>query len=233
MLIVPWDGQARRLLYVLLAVAVFAVVTESVLLRERGQAVPTLDRAARAEVRRAAAEPALKRAAVVMSRLTGEGLVLAVAAGTVALFVARRRPEAWTVLLGTLSAWIASGLLKLEYGIPRPRARDPFDPLVSYGFPSGHTMVTLVACGLLAWAIARRAPRPLRITLGIAVAAVSIAGGAARMVLDAHWLSDVVAGLALGTVWLGAILAFAGDDTTAPDGWRHAESAAARAGETS
>jgi len=214
----PGKGRARRLLYVLLAIAVFAVVAESVLLRARGEAVPMLDRTVRAELRRAAAVPALKSTAVLMSRLTGEGLVVAVAAGTIALFVARRRREAWTVVLGTLSAWTASGLLKLVYGIPRPRARDPFDPLVSYGFPSGHTMVTLVACGLLAWAIGRRAPRPTRIALAIAVGAVSILSGAARMVLDAHWLSDVVAGLALGTVWLNAILTFAGDARAADGG---------------
>ncbi|HEY3064706.1 MAG TPA: phosphatase PAP2 family protein [Methylomirabilota bacterium] len=205
----PWDGRARRLLYVLLAVAVFALVAESVLLRERGEGVTTLDRTVRAEFRRAAADPALKTTAVIVSRLTGEGLAVIVAAGTLALFLARRRAEGVTVLLGTLSAWIASGLLKLAYGIPRPRARDPFDPFVSYGFPSGHTMVTLVACGLLAWAVGRRAPRPVRVAFVVAVAVISILSGAARMVLDAHWLSDVVAGLALGTVWLNAILALA------------------------
>ena len=206
---VLWDGRARRLLYVLLAIAVFALVAESVLLRDHGPGLTTLDRALRAEVRRAAADPTLKSTAVIVSRLTGEGLVLLVAAGTIALFAARRRSDALTVLLGTLSAWAASGLLKVAYGIPRPRARDPFDPFVSYGFPSGHTMVTLVACGLLAWAVGRRASLPVRVALAVAVAIVSVVSGLSRMVLDAHWTSDVVAGLALGVVWLNAILALA------------------------
>jgi membrane-associated phospholipid phosphatase len=35
---------------------------------------------------------------------------------------------------------------------------------------------------------------------------VAAGAGISRVVLDAHWLSDVIAGLALGVIWLNAVL---------------------------
>jgi len=210
-------NRPRRLFSVLLALTVFAIAAESVPLRQHGDAA-MVDAAFRAALRGLAAEPALKTAAVVVSRLTGEGLAVFVVAAVAGLLLARRRFEAATVALGTLSAWMASGLLKLVYGVPRPRARYPLDPFASYGFPSGHAMVTVVACGLIAWAIGRHTTRGTRAALVVAVAIISVVSGAARMLLDAHWLRDVVAGLALGTVWVNAIVTFVGDRTAATPG---------------
>jgi undecaprenyl-diphosphatase len=68
-------------------------------------------------------------------------------------------------------------------------------------FPSGHTGVAVVASGLVVWLLLPR--RPWRDGVVLAVAAVwgaLMAWG--RLVLETHWLSDVIAGWGLGVVAL-------------------------------
>jgi membrane-associated phospholipid phosphatase len=113
---------------------------------------------------------------------------------------ARDRRRADHLLLTTVASAMLPHLLKhlvrrerpdrqVEYP-PRhgvPRSGNPFD-----SFPSGHAM----HLGAVASALSRWVPRPWRdliwpVTLGIA---------ATRVVLLAHWLTDVVAGLTAGFV---------------------------------
>lgn len=204
-----WSVRTTRLLAVLLAATVFAVVAEDVLDREQDQALLRLDRRARDALRHASLVPGVRASAAVASRLTGEGLAVAVVGTALALTAVRRRREAATLVLGTLTAWVASGALKSVFAVPRPRTNDPWGAFVSYGFPSGHALVTLVACGLMAWALGRRASTRSRAALFTAAALIALAAGGARLILDAHWPSDVVGGLAFGAGWLNLVVAVA------------------------
>ena len=84
------------------------------------------------------------------------------------------------------------------------RARPPFNPVaLSLGpsFPSGHTSM---AAGFFAAAalVLSRGGRPrLAAVLGGSAVAVAVAVACSRVFLDVHWLSDVVAGLALAWAW--------------------------------
>ena len=60
----------------------------------------------------------------------------------------------------------------------------------------------MVACGFLAWTLARTARPAVRRAAYAAAAAVAVLSAASRVLLGAHWFSDVVAGLCLGVVWL-------------------------------
>src|SRR5262245_12447802 len=84
----------------------------------------------------------------------------------------------------------------------RPRGHHSVYEISRYGFPSAHVVVTIVACGLVAWVFGRDAPRPVRIALSLGVGVMAMGSGLARMILDAHWLSDIVAGFAVGALWL-------------------------------
>jgi len=66
-----------------------------------------------------------------------------------------------------------------------------------------------VAFGLLAWVAGRRASPGRRRALMAAAVAGATVTAASRLILDMHWLSDVVAGLAAGTAWLNATIALA------------------------
>jgi len=202
----PRPAILGALLLVVLGGAVLGVVAEDVLYRERDELVLRLEDATRGAMKPLRASPPVRSAALAASRLTGEGLVVAVGVISAALFLARRRRDAAVLLLGTLGGWALVGGLKLLFAVPRPKAGVVAHVITGYGFPSGHAVGTVVACGLIAWVAGRRASWLVRALLVTGVATIVGATAAARLILDAHWLSDVVGGVAAGALWLGLVL---------------------------
>jgi membrane-associated phospholipid phosphatase len=78
-------------------------------------------------------------------------------------------------------------------------------------FPSGHTSTAAAlwtAVALVVWRWCGR--RSLAVVAGLAVG-IAVAVAASRVLLDVHWLTDVLAGLALGWAWFAACaVAFGG-----------------------
>jgi membrane-associated phospholipid phosphatase len=108
-------------------------------------------------------------------------------------------------------------------------------------FPSGHSSWSAAFFAAAALVLARNASRRVRIALAATAAGLATAIAATRVLLDVHWVSDVVAGLALGWAWFavcaiafGGRLLRAGPAETAPraaaagSGSRKRPSAAAR-----
>ncbi len=118
---------------------------------------------------------------------------------TVVLFAvfaaARRRWWVWAAAM--VLAPLAEGLLKVVIGRPRPED-------VSMGFPSGHATASAAFFGAviyLAGGLSSPALRALVRTLAVlAIVLVALA----RVVLRAHWPSDVVGGIALGLILASA-----------------------------
>ena len=94
------------------------------------------------------------------------------------------------------------------------RARPAIDPLAGFAgssFPSGHS--STAAAGLAAFALLLGRGRPLPTKALLTGAAGGIAAGVAatRVLLGVHWLTDVVAGVALGWAWFALCsIAFGG-----------------------
>ena len=84
------------------------------------------------------------------------------------------------------------------------RVRPAFDPAAAGlgpSFPSGHSATSAAFYAAAALVLTRYARRPVRIVvIGVAVS-IAVAVAASRVLLDYHWLSDVVGGLALGWGW--------------------------------
>lgn len=78
-------------------------------------------------------------------------------------------------------------------------------------FPSGHTTAAFAAFAGFALIFGRgRGPKVQAVAMGSAMAAAT-AVGASRVLLDVHWLTDVIGGAALGLAWFGAsAIAFGG-----------------------
>ena len=202
-----WSGPGRRVLLAVLAFAVFGVVAEDVVFRERDELIGRLDTQVRDAVMPLA--PSLHGKAALVSRLTGEGLVILVVGVSAGLLLVRRRREALILLVGTVAAWGLSGLLKIGFGVHRPRSDDRSAFLSTFGFPSGHTFVMLVAGGLIVWALRHLLiRRHVRLGLAAVVWTLAIFAGMSRVVLNAHWPSDVLGGLALGAACLNLLWAF-------------------------
>jgi undecaprenyl-diphosphatase len=115
-----------------------------------------------------------------------------------------------------LSAWVAAfggaGVLTLVLKNlirrPRPPAASEFLYGTSFSFPSGHALGSLVGYGMLAyvvgsmWVDTNRG----RFQLVIGTAALIIAIGLSRLYLGVHYFSDVVAGYAVGVLWLSVCI---------------------------
>jgi membrane-associated phospholipid phosphatase len=95
------------------------------------------------------------------------------------------------------------------------RTRPAFDPAAVAGlgpsFPSGHSATAAAFYAGIALLLSRRRGHAARALLtGLAVG-IAVAVASSRVLLDVHWLSDVIAGLLLGWAWFAAsAIAFGG-----------------------
>lgn len=94
------------------------------------------------------------------------------------------------------------------------RLRPTFNPAAATlgpSFPSGHSATAAAFYATAALLLGRWRGRAARAALiGLAVG-IAVAVAASRVLLDVHWLSDVIAGLALGWGWFAVCaIAFGG-----------------------
>jgi membrane-associated phospholipid phosphatase len=128
-----------------------------------------------------------------------------------AVLVARRRW--WTAgWVGTAVVLVAplNALLKELLGRERPQFAEGGAPYTSLAFPSGHAVgvAVLVTAGLLlAWPSLGAGARRWWLGAGVALCVLV---GMTRLWLGVHWLSDVVAGEALGVGWTLLAMVVAG-----------------------
>lgn len=197
----------RALIFAAVSLSVLLTTAEAVLDHQEDEFLTDVDVVVRDAALAAAAWPGVRGAAQAVSDLTWTGLQGTVIAAGIALIYLRRWRETFVLLAGTLSAWALFRALKGLFGVPRPRfVAHHHVTITSYAFPSGHVLMTLVVTGLFLWAIGRLTGGPW--TPGLDARAILVAAvvGAARIMVDAHWLTDVVASLALGTLWLTAVV---------------------------
>ena len=94
------------------------------------------------------------------------------------------------------------------------RVRPAFNPAAATlgpSFPSGHSATAAAFYACAALLIGRRRGRPARAVLAGLAVGLAVAVAASRVLLDVHWLSDVIAGLALGWAWFSVCsIAFGG-----------------------
>lgn len=201
----PGRGIVVPLLLLVLGLGAFGVIAEDVLVREEQEWVLRLDAQIRSASRTVASVPALRHAASYVTRATGEGLAVVVTAAAGFLWWRGRRREAVMLLGGTLGAWALSGLLKVVFAVPRPSASSAVNTVTKFGFPSAHALVTTAAAGLGAWVLRGRGLGTRLLIVGVA-ATIVLLTAASRIVLNAHWLTDVAGGVAIGLAWVGLVL---------------------------
>jgi membrane-associated phospholipid phosphatase len=95
------------------------------------------------------------------------------------------------------------------------RTRPAFDPAAVAGlgpsFPSGHSATAAAFYAGAALLLGRRRGHATRAALTGVAAGIAVAVASSRVLLDVHWLSDVIAGLLLGWAWFAACaIAFGG-----------------------
>ena len=94
-------------------------------------------------------------------------------------------------------------LLKYTFHRARPSFDDPLVRLASYSFPSGHASGAALFYGFLAaYLVGVLAQTGARVVLLCAAAGMVALVALSRVYLGAHYLSDVLAGVAFGAAWL-------------------------------
>jgi membrane-associated phospholipid phosphatase len=109
---------------------------------------------------------------------------------------ARRRWWLWSLSL--VLAPLAGEALQEFVGRLRPTGP-------AYGFPSGHATATAAFAVAVIYLLGRSPlARPLRAVITVTAVTLTVLIGISRIVLDAHWPLDVVAGFALGAAGAAA-----------------------------
>jgi undecaprenyl-diphosphatase len=108
-----------------------------------------------------------------------------------------------TWLVVTVFGGAGLGLaLKEIVGRARPVLPDPVSAAPGMSFPSGHALGASISCCLLLLITLRFLPRRGRVAAVIAAVLIVGVVALARVVLGVHFVSDVLAGIALGVGWV-------------------------------
>jgi undecaprenyl-diphosphatase len=140
----------------------------------------------------------------VMTIIGGPVSIAAIVAIVAAILAIRRRWR-WLIYLAITAG--GGGLLNLElkryFARARPDVAEMLRRANGYSFPSGHAMGSAVAFGALAY-LAFRAIRswPAKTAVMAFLYTLVAAIALSRVYLGVHWISDVLAGITAGTVWV-------------------------------
>jgi undecaprenyl-diphosphatase len=170
-----------------------------------GQEMAALDSAAAAYMQRFSS-PQMDVVASAISFMGSEAVIIS-SAVLLVLFLSRRRwGAAGMLVLISGGVELLNTVLKALFHRTRPAPVLGFILSQQYSFPSGHAMVSSAFyfyVAYLCWGLVRGAWRFVLIA-GLVLLVLMI--GASRIYLQAHYLSDVIAGYLAGLVWADAVL---------------------------
>jgi undecaprenyl-diphosphatase len=171
------------------------------------------------DVDSAAALWANRHTSALQHRLLEDVSTLASTAGVVVIAVVVGVAEWARVPSRTIPAFLAvvtvgdavvTNAVKAAIDRARP-AIDPVAATLGPSFPSGHSSTAASLFAAVALLAGRRRGVRARAALAGAAVGVAVAVACSRVMLDLHWTSDVVGGLALGWGWFAACaIAFGG-----------------------
>ena len=111
------------------------------------------------------------------------------------------------LLIGVIGGNIWFELLSNAFGRHRPVFADPLNPpLPGPGFPSGHSMTTMLLYGLILYLLLPRlASRRWRLLAALDAALIILLVGFSRLYMGDHFPTDVLGGYTFGLAW-GALV---------------------------
>jgi len=155
-------------------------------------------------------EPWLTTAARIVTGLGSSVVLIPLVLAVGGWYRHRRHTTRALTLLGATygGAYLLAQAIKTLVARPRPPAALAAGHFPGYAFPSGHATQSAAVFCMLATVAASTTPRWRR-KVAVWAAAILIATivGITRLYLGAHWLTDVLGGSALGTLWFLLVLA--------------------------
>ena len=163
--------------------------------------------------------PLMDNVMVAITRL-GDGRVSVPLVGILGLWLWwRGASQAALYLLATLLFALSVPLL-LKVGLQLPRPGNYGEGVTQYGFPSWHATMAMLLYGFVALLVARELkPEQRWLAYGVALIPIGLISFS-RLYLGVHWLSDVLAGLALAGAWLTMVAIAYARHQCKPLSWR-------------
>lgn len=144
----------------------------------------------------------------VMIAITELGDTTVVVIVTVTVFGWLVWKRAWRTAVYWLVAIAGASALNTTIKVALHRAR-PGELLYSgwsaFSFPSGHSTINMVLYGFLAFLVVRDGRSAWRLAVALGATTLIFLIAFSRLYLGAHWLSDVLGGLAFGSAWLASL----------------------------
>jgi undecaprenyl-diphosphatase len=136
-----------------------------------------------------------------ITELGSTDLVLHVTVLAVAVLAAARHWHgALAVVLSVVCTQAIVDLVKIIVARPRPAANEALAEASGSSFPSAHSATSMALYAMLAFIAARECRGRARIVVAGCGAAIVIAVGLSRVLLGAHYPTDVLAGWLVGGV---------------------------------
>jgi membrane-associated phospholipid phosphatase len=143
----------------------------------------------------------------------GEPTSVVVMAAALAAVETVRTRSRWVVPFVTVVV-AGNGIITTTVKHLADRVRPELNPVAETlgpSFPSGHSSWSAAFFAAAALLLSRGRSRGARAALAGAAAGITIAIAGSRVLLSVHWLSDVIAGLAVGYAWFAVCaIAFGG-----------------------
>jgi membrane-associated phospholipid phosphatase len=143
----------------------------------------------------------------------GQPVSISVLAAVFAITATIRTRSRWIVPF-VLIVLAGNGLLTTLMKGLDDRVRPTVNPIAAHlgpSFPSGHSSWTAAFLAAAALVLSHGRGRGSRAVLAGTAVGIAVAMATTRVLLGVHWLSDVIAGLALGWAWFAACaIAFGG-----------------------
>jgi undecaprenyl-diphosphatase len=156
----------------------------------------------------AVAHPWFVSAMKTLSTAGSTPVYLTVFTAIVCWLVWRRQPRS-ALFVGVTMVGNALLNLAVKHAVERSRPVLP-DPVATAGglsFPSGHAQSAIAAYAVLLLLLLPRLPRTWRPVVLVVAVLMVLGIGASRVSLGVHYVSDVLAGYALGAAWVIAMVA--------------------------
>ncbi|GAC1361607.1 MAG: hypothetical protein NVSMB32_00810 [Actinomycetota bacterium] len=146
----------------------------------------------------------LTEAVRVVTWLGSLAVVMPLATALAGWFLLRRKDWRPLVMLGcALGGAIGTYVVvKQIIGRPRPAMSTWLGHFTGSSFPSGHATQVATFFAMAALVLSTGASTKRRVLVWGVAAAVILIVGLSRLYLGAHWLSDVMAGWAVGALWI-------------------------------
>lgn len=143
-----------------------------------------------------------------ITQLGDRNLLLGIGAVIAIYFLVKRWwLHALTWVLATGLGGVLVRVLKAHFERTRPLHEHTLTDSSGWSFPSGHAAGSMLVYGMLAYMLVRHTPRVWHIPIALSAVLLISFVGFSRVILQVHYVSDVLAGFTVAATWIALCVA--------------------------